>query len=41
MEINFKEIITAGMILFAVIDILGSIPIVSGRSQNQSRTYSV
>lgn len=28
MEINFKEIITAGMILFAVIDILGSIPIV-------------
>lgn len=28
MEIDFKEIITAGMILFAVIDILGSIPIV-------------
>lgn len=28
MEIDFKEIITAGMILFAVIDILGSIPII-------------
>lgn len=28
MEINFKEIITVGMILFAVIDILGSIPII-------------
>ncbi|MEG1377877.1 MAG: MarC family protein, partial [Myroides sp.] len=28
MEINFKEIFTAGMILFAVIDILGSIPII-------------
>lgn len=28
MEIDFKEIFTAGMILFAVIDILGSIPII-------------
>lgn len=28
MEINVKEIFTAGMILFAVIDILGSIPII-------------
>jgi multiple antibiotic resistance protein len=28
MEINFKEIITATMILFAVIDIVGSIPII-------------
>lgn len=28
MEINFKEIITASMILFAVIDIIGSIPII-------------
>jgi multiple antibiotic resistance protein len=27
-EINFKEIITATMILFAVIDIIGSIPII-------------
>jgi len=28
MEINTKEIFTAGMIIFAVIDILGSIPII-------------
>ncbi|MEE9363975.1 MAG: MarC family protein [Cellulophaga sp.] len=28
MNFNFKEIITASMILFAVIDILGSIPII-------------
>ena len=28
MEIDFKEIITASMILFAVIDIVGSIPII-------------
>lgn len=28
MEINLKEIVTATMILFAVIDILGSIPII-------------
>lgn len=28
MEINFKEIITSSMILFAVIDIIGSIPII-------------
>ncbi len=28
MEINFKEILTATMILFAVIDIIGNIPIV-------------
>ncbi|HLV51291.1 MAG TPA: MarC family protein [Flavobacterium sp.] len=28
MEIDFREIFTAGMILFAVIDILGSIPII-------------
>ncbi|NJB71654.1 multiple antibiotic resistance protein [Saonia flava] len=30
MNFNFKEIITASMILFAVIDILGSIPIIIG-----------
>ena len=30
MEINFKEIFTITMILFAVIDILGSIPIIVG-----------
>ena len=28
MELNFKEIITVGMVLFAVIDIVGSIPII-------------
>lgn len=28
MEIDFKEIVTVGMVLFAVIDIVGSIPIV-------------
>ena len=28
MQFNFKEIITASMILFAVIDILGSVPII-------------
>lgn len=30
MELNFKEIASASMILFAVIDIIGSIPIVIG-----------
>ena len=28
MQLNFKEIFTAFMILFAVIDIIGNIPIV-------------
>ena len=28
MEINFKEVFTAGMVLFAVIDIIGSVPII-------------
>ena len=28
MEFNFREIFTAGMILFAVIDIIGSVPII-------------
>ena len=28
MEINFKEIVTATMVLFAVIDIIGSIPVI-------------
>ena len=28
MEFNFKEIITAFMVLFAVIDIIGNIPII-------------
>lgn len=30
MNLNFKEIATASMILFAVIDILGSVPIIIG-----------
>ncbi|MFD2587287.1 MarC family protein [Croceitalea marina] len=30
MNFNFKEIVTATMVLFAVIDILGSIPIIIG-----------
>ncbi len=30
MQFNFKEIATASMVLFAVIDILGSIPIIIG-----------
>ena len=30
MEINFKEIVTVGMVLFAVIDIVGSIQIIVG-----------
>lgn len=30
MDINFKEILTATMVLFAVIDIIGSIPIIIG-----------
>lgn len=45
MGIDFKEIITAGMILFAVIDILGSIPIIvdlrSRVGQIQSEKASV
>lgn len=28
MELNFKEIVTATMVLFAVIDIIGSVPII-------------
>lgn len=28
MEFNFKQIFTAGMVLFAVIDIIGSVPII-------------
>ena len=30
MEFNFKEIITVGMVLFAVIDIVGAIPVIIG-----------
>ena len=28
MEFSFREIFTAGMVLFAVIDIIGSVPII-------------
>jgi len=28
MELNFKEILTATMVLFAVIDIIGNVPII-------------
>ena len=28
MQLNFKEVVTASMVLFAVIDILGSVPII-------------
>ena len=30
MVLNFKEIVTATMVLFAVIDIIGNIPIIIG-----------
>ena len=33
MEINFKEIATATMVLFAVIDVVGSIPVIIGLRQ--------
>ncbi|NAS10831.1 MarC family protein [Poritiphilus flavus] len=40
MRLSFKEIITAGMILFAVIDILGSIPIVISLREKAGRIQS-
>ncbi|MEN8187508.1 MAG: MarC family protein [Bacteroidota bacterium] len=40
MDINFKEIITAAMILFAVIDIIGSIPIIVGLRQKVGHIQS-
>lgn len=40
MEFNFKEVITAAMILFAVIDIIGSIPIIIGLKQKAGRIQS-
>ena len=40
MELNFKEIITATMILFAVIDIVGSIPIIIGLRQKVGHIQS-
>jgi multiple antibiotic resistance protein len=40
MNINFKEILTAAMILFAVIDIIGSIPIIVGLRQKVGHIQS-
>ncbi len=40
MNINFKEIITATMILFAVIDIIGSIPIIIDLRQKAGHIQS-
>jgi multiple antibiotic resistance protein len=40
MEVNFKEIITATMILFAVIDIIGSIPIIIDLRQKAGHIQS-
>lgn len=39
MQFNFKEIFTAFMVLFAVIDIIGNIPIVIDL-RKKSRTYT-
>ena len=39
-EINFKEIMTASMILFAVIDIIGSIPIIINLRQKVGHIQS-
>jgi len=40
MDINFKEIITATMILFAVIDIIGSVPIIIDLRQKAGHIQS-
>ena len=40
MEINLKEILTASMILFAVIDIIGSIPIIINLRQKVGHIQS-
>ena len=40
MEINFKEILTASMVLFAVIDIIGSIPIIINLRQKVGHIQS-
>ncbi len=40
MDINFKEILTAAMILFAVIDIIGSIPIIVSLRQKVGHIQS-
>lgn len=40
MDLNFKEIATASMVLFAVIDIIGSIPIIIGLRQKVGHIQS-
>ncbi len=40
MNLNFKEIATATMVLFAVIDIIGSIPIIIGLREKAGRINS-
>src|SRR5690606_27712925 len=40
MNFNFKEIATATMVLFAVIDIIGSIPIIIGLREKAGRINS-
>lgn len=40
MEINFKEIATATMVLFAVIDIIGSIPVIISLREKQGHIAS-
>ncbi len=40
MEIDFKEILTASMVLFAVIDIIGSIPIIISLRQKVGHIQS-
>ena len=36
MKINLKEILTARMVLFAVIDIIGNIPIIISLRENRT-----
>jgi multiple antibiotic resistance protein len=40
MQLNFKEILTATMILFAVIDIIGNVPIIIGLRQKAGHLRS-
>ena len=40
MEFNFKQILTAFMVLFAVIDIIGSIPIIISLREKSGRIES-
>jgi multiple antibiotic resistance protein len=40
MKLNFKEILTATMILFAVIDIIGNVPIIIGLRQKAGHLRS-